>query len=243
MPPPLRPDIVVYVDVPVAHVDAVVLGIGLTISAALGLAYGLVLTRQDPGPVRTAVKVGSVLCLLVVACFARPLSPALIAGLGLCALGDGFLAGARRWLPLGLAAFLAGHIAYCALFFGWFFQFGLLLAGDIAWLPLAALVPLVLGVGMLAWLWRDLGGLRWAVAGYVLAIVAMVESSLPFSGRMWLTPLGAAMFMASDTLLSVQLFKPQARWAQSRAAGMAIWFLYLGGQWAITAPFLGVVAR
>jgi uncharacterized membrane protein YhhN len=233
---------------PPPHVDPLILGAGLILSTVLGLTYGLVMLRRPPGAVRTVTKVGAVGCLLLAACFALPPSQTLVAGIALSALGDGFLAGSRRWLPFGLASFLAAHIAYVVLFLT-ATHYGFALR-DLQVVPMLGLValPWLLGLAMLAWLWKDLGGLRWAVVAYVVAIAAMVSASVvllvsPFMlGLRALCPFGAAMFMASDMLLSVQLFKPQARWAQGRAAGIAIWFLYLGGQWAIAAPFLGITA-
>lgn len=207
------------------------------LSLVAGAAYGLIFLRQPSSPGRTTVKVLGVAILSLITALDGAPWPLTIA-LALSAVGDGFLAPeGRRWLPLGLGAFLAAHLAYV-----WeFTAFGLeLRVFDVhPWRLGLMAVAGASGVGMLRWLRPDLGPLRWAVAAYVAAILAMVCLSLTLPMTLWPAMLGAVMFMASDTLLSVQLFKPSAARARSREAGLAVWFLYFFGQWGIAAAFLG----
>ena len=204
-------------------------------SLALGAAYGLILLPRSPSLLRTAVKTASVAVIALIA-GVDGAPRLLIIGLAFCALGDACLAQDRRALPFGLAAFLAGHIAYILLFWQTAESFG---GMDRALWRLALTgAAVVAGAVMLAWLWRDLGRLRWAVAAYVAAILGMVWASLGLPVAMATAMIGAIMFMASDTLLSVQIFKTGAPWAVRREAGLAVWFLCFLGQWGIAAAFI-----
>lgn len=206
------------------------------LSLIFGLAYGAAFLLRPASIPRTGVKVLGVL-LIAVICLIDGSPAALIAGLMFSAVGDGFLAGdGKRWLPYGLGAFLVAHLAYIVLFVSAGHQAG---AFDVhPWRIGLIAVAVISGGAMLRWLWVDLGALRWAVSAYVAAIVGMVGFSLTLPIHLWPAMLGASMFMASDTLLSVQLFKPRAAWSQSRVAGLAVWFLYFLGQWGIAAAFL-----
>ena len=83
---------------------------------------------------------------------------------------------------------------------------------------------------MLRALWGSLGALRLPVIVYVLAIVAMTVTSLLLPGRAWTTTAGALAFMASDAILSFDLFKSTKLLGSPRLTAWAIWFLYWGGQ-------------
>jgi uncharacterized membrane protein YhhN len=89
---------------------------------------------------------------------------------------------------------------------------------------------------MVAWLWRDLGSLRPAVAAYVLAIVAMVGAAFTLDRDRIAAMVGAVAFMASDGVLSWRLFKHKG--AVAPIADHAVWWLYWGGQTAIATAFL-----
>lgn len=78
--------------------------------------YGLVLVQRPPSFPRTLVKTVAVGALAVLA-YLEGGGSSLAIALALCAVGDAFLAGdPKRWLPFGLAAFLAGHVVYVLLF-------------------------------------------------------------------------------------------------------------------------------
>lgn len=191
------------------------------------LLYGLVLVERPPGFLRTLVKTVATGALAVLA-YLEGGGPWLALALALCAIGDAFLAGdPKRWLPFGLAAFLAGHLVYVLLFWR---ERGP--AGTAFWV----VAPLILlaAVSMLAMLWRSLGPLKAAVVLYVLAIVAMVGSSLLLPGLRWPATIGALAFMASDAILSFDLFKGAKLAGSPRLTAWAVWFLYFGGQAMIT---------
>ncbi|MBO9710124.1 MAG: lysoplasmalogenase [Caulobacter sp.] len=193
------------------------------VAAACGLLYGLVLVQRPPSAVRTIVKTTSIAALAVLA-YWKGGGPLLALGLALCAIGDAFLAGdPKRWLPFGLAAFLAGHLVYVLLFWR---ERG---AVDPAFLASAPLV-LVAAALMLWRLWPALGALRPAVVAYVAAIVAMVTLSLLLPRVRWPAAAGALAFMASDAILSFQLFKQARLFGSERLTLWAVWFLYFGGQ-------------
>jgi uncharacterized membrane protein YhhN len=175
------------------------------VAAGSALAYGLVFVTQPVSVLRTVVKTASVAALAVLA-YLDGGSVLLAVALAFCALGDAFLAGdPKRWLPLGLAAFLVGHLVYIPLF-----------------LERAGL--------MLRALWGSLGKLRVPVVVYVLAIVGMVVSSLLLPARAWPTTVGALAFMASDAVLSFDLFKNAKLLGSPRLTAWAVWALYWGAQ-------------
>lgn len=197
------------------------------IAAGSAFAYGLIFVHQPPSFLRTTVKTSAVAALAVLA-YLDGGSVLLAVALAFCALGDAFLAGdPKRWLPLGLGAFLVGHLIYIPLF----------LERESA--PSALFWPSAIAVGaaaglMLRLLWSSLGKLRIPVAAYVLAIVGMVVSSLLLpEGRAQIATVGAVAFMASDAILSFDLFKGAKLLNSQRLTAWAVWFLYWGGQAAI----------
>lgn len=203
------------------------------VSALSALVYGAFWVLAPVSPLRTVVKIMPVAALALIAYLTGPrhgVALLLPAALGLSALGDGFLAGdPKRWLPLGLASFLIAHLIYVALFWS---------AGGPSGLsepvrPALIMAAPIGGVGMLAWLWPYLGAMRGAVSAYVAAIVAMLATSLLLPWTAWPVMVGALAFMASDAILSADLFRG-ARLARSeRLSAYAIWALYYGGQAAI----------
>jgi uncharacterized membrane protein YhhN len=185
--------------------------------------YGLVLVHRPPSFVRTLVKTVAVGALAVLA-YLEGGGPWLAIALALCAAGDAFLAGdPKRWLPFGLAAFLAGHVVYVLLFWRERAPVGT------AFWAIAPLIVLAAAV-MLVQLWRSLGPLKPAVVLYVLAIVAMVATSLLLPRLRWPATIGAVAFMASDAILSFDLFKGAKLLGSPRLTAWAVWFLYFGGQ-------------
>jgi uncharacterized membrane protein YhhN len=205
------------------------------------LIYGLFFLSRPPSVLKTMVKTAAVGALAVTSLlYDRPVL--LTLGLALSALGDAFLAGdAKRWLPFGLASFLAAHLAYVALFATTVLDAvaGSRTGHDVTY----ALGPATIGlmaiatigaIGMLWWLWRDLGKLRLAVSAYVAAILAMVCTALALPDWYSLAPVGAVLFFASDAILSIQLFKQRfdhllGRWA--------VWSFYFLAQVLIARAF------
>jgi uncharacterized membrane protein YhhN len=185
--------------------------------------YGLVLVQRPPSFLRTLVKTAAIGALAVLA-YLQGGGPWLAVALALCAAGDAFLAGdPKRWLPFGLTAFLAGHVVYVLLFWR---ERGVAGTGFWTVAPLIALAAAV----MLAMLWRSLGALKPAVVVYVLAIVAMAATSLLLPRLRWPAAIGALAFMASDAILSFDLFKGTKLFGSPRLTAWAVWFLYFGGQ-------------
>lgn len=202
------------------------------VSAAAGALYGVWFVARPPGLVRTLVKTTAIASLAVMAYISGaplPLTTALI----LSAAGDAFLAGdAERWLPLGLIAFLLAHLTYIGLFVHDGGGRAALIAEPVRTLGVAA--AFAVAVTMLAWLWRSLGAMRAAVCLYVAAICVMAAASFTLPYRMWPAMAGAACFIASDGLLSAELFKGfKARWAT-----YAVWWLYFAAQALITWTYL-----
>jgi uncharacterized membrane protein YhhN len=202
------------------------------VSAAAGAVYGVWLVRRPPGVWRTLVKTAAVGALAVVAYVAGAPLP-LTAALVLSAIGDGFLAGdPERWLPAGLSAFLLAHLAYIGLFVHDGGGRAALIAEPVRTLGVAA--AFAVGVTVLSWLWRSLGALRGAVCLYVIALTVMAGASFTLPYRLWPAMLGAAAFVASDGLLSAELFKNfKAPWASH-----AVWWLYYAAQALITWAYL-----
>lgn len=146
----------------------------------------------------------------------------LVAGLALSAFGDLALSRDKGFLA-GLIGFALAHLAYIALFW----QAG-------AQLHLGAVLALgALAVSTEFWLAPHAGDMRWPVRVYVVLICAMgvLGLSLPQVRA------GAVMFILSDLILAVQLFRlPEG--ALARVAGWALWALYVGGQAMILQGFV-----
>lgn len=149
-----------------------------------------------------------------------------VAGLTLGAAGDFALSRpGTRWFLAGMGAFAAGHMAYVAGFAGG----GLGVPGPIGVAALGAIVLLV--VSTEAWLAPHTGGLRWPVRGYALVIGAMAVAAvlLPPGPGQALLRAGAALFLASDLVLALRLFRLHAPAAQLVASRL-LWPLYWAGQ-------------
>src|SRR5688572_7023352 len=205
----------------------------LRVAAAVALAY-LLLQRPYAGDV--ALKT-SMCVLLAIAAFRGKLKLFALALL-FSAAGDAFLAydGERLFVP-GLASFLVTHVLYAAVF---------VLAAKGAVTPLSvgrkvmfAVIP-TFAVAYSAVLWPNLGALAIPVVLYIAAIVAMAMLSLRV--RAIEVPLGAVLFMVSDSLISLEKFLWQAAWV-----GPLVWITYALAQLMITRGMLtstrkGVVA-
>lgn len=206
------------------------------IALVAGLLYGLWLTHRPPSALRTVVKTAAV-AGLAGACFFAGAPVLLVLALAFSALGDAFLAGdPKKWLQPGMAAFFIAHVLYVPLFLG--IGAGLAEFSHMSWRLAAALAVAIVAGLLLRWLWAGLGAMRYPVAAYVLVIVAMVASSFTLPLSYAVSMIGALAFMASDTILSVQLFRDPTVFGRPRLAGFLIWFLYWGGQTAIAWPFV-----
>ena len=206
---------------------------GFAVAGVATALYGLLLLPQRPDWRRTVVKAAAVGALAVAARLADA-PPLLALALALSAVGDAALAiHPTRTLPAGLTAFLLAHVTYVALFI----ELGtpaLLLSQP--WRLGGAIFALAAACALLRLLWPSLGALRAAVAAYAVAIAAMTAAALTLDLGFWPGMLGAALFMASDAILALRLFRYEGRphlWADQ-----AVWWLYAAAQGMIAWAFL-----
>ncbi len=130
-----------------------------------------------------------------------------VIALVLCLAGDVFLLGDDNWFVPGLAAFLAGHLAYVIGFVvadewnWWYFT--------CAWI---ALIPfgVTLGHRILAAAIAGRPALRIPVTSYLGAISLMVTAAAA-AGNTWAVA-GAVLFLTSDTILGWRQFVAQRPW-------------------------------
>ena len=209
------------------------------VGLAAALAYQGLLGAPKSGS-RSAIKTGATAALALASLVAG--GPwLLVLALALGALGDFFLSrpGQGAFLK-GLVAFALSHLAYIALFTG--------LPGwgdtsDPGWAVYAGLIGLALLAPSTArWLLPYTGRLRGPVIAYVLVITAMGAAALLLAPAFRLALLGAAMFLASDVILSVQIFRLAPGTPAHRNAGQAVWPLYWGGQALIAYGVIGRLA-
>ena len=146
----------------------------------------------------------------------------------ICSLaGDVLLLDDRRFV-FGLAAFLLGHLAYTA---------GFIAANDWRWwaslVAAAAMVALIAAVGrrIVAAARREDSALGGAVLGYLLVISSMAVAAAA-AGNAWAIG-GAALFVASDTILGWRKFVSAAPWMS-----VAIMVTYHLGQAGLVASLL-----
>lgn len=191
--------------------------------------------RAGGGWVKVFVKTASTALLAVFAYMAG--GPWLVvAGLALSSAGDAFLAlDGEKWLKPGMAAFFLAHVAYVVLFWG-------LPQADRNLLNLGAQIALVFGgVVFVRWLAPWLGAMRYPVFAYTAIILMMGAAALRLQPEYVLVTLGAVMFVASDMILSLQLFTRPAGEAPRLVPSLAVWGLYFFGQaliaWGVVYPF------
>lgn len=207
----------------------------LLIGLAAALAY-FPLSARDGGLGRSVLKTVPLACFALAAILSGA-PPYLSGALLLSALGDAALSrpGQKAFL-YGLAAFALAHVLYALLFAS--------LSGQPLWAafalaPVVAVPMLGLAVSTEVWLAPHAGAMRWPVRLYIGLITAMMLAALTLTGRYGLATLGAGAFVVSDMILSVQLFRLDARAALHRRLGWAVWGLYVAGQglivWGVLA--------
>ena len=193
-------------------------------AAAVAVAY-LVLPRPYAGDV---VLKTSMCVLLAIAAFRGKLKLFALALL-FSAAGDAFLAydGERLFVP-GLASFLVTHVLYAVVF---------VLATKGAVAPMStgrkvsfSIIP-TFAVAYSVVLWPNLGALAIPVLLYIAAIVVMAMLSLRV--RTIEVPLGALLFMVSDSLIALGKFLWQAPWV-----GPLVWITYALAQLLIARGML-----
>lgn len=163
----------------------------------------------------------------------------LVLGLALGAAGD--LALSRK----GEAAFIAGlgsfalaHLAYAAVFVDVPGRLALFDLTALRWLGLAALV--IMAQSTVFWLLPYAGGMKRPVAAYVAIITVMGLAALHLPGANGLAIVGAGVFVVSDLVLSIELFRMEEDSRAARLASHLVWPLYWGGQGLILAGIIWV---
>jgi uncharacterized membrane protein YhhN len=217
--------------------------IAFTVICALACAVLVIGEYRDDNRLRYVAKPVASLAFIAVGVIAatsgtiHEFEMAILAGLVLGAIGDVALLSAHGFLA-GLGSFLLGHLAYAV-------AVGQYLPPRI-WPHAAgayALIPIVVGLGVLAWLWPKLGSMRAPVVAYVAVILAMVVAALALvrsdlaelpARRRELFAIGAVLFFASD--LAVARDKFVAKGFVNRAWGLPV---YYAGQLLIAWSLLG----
>lgn len=195
-------------------------------SLVLGTLYGAAFSWRSHSLLKLIIKTAST-ALLAVWAFMVGGPLLVVAGLALSSLGDFFLEadeGDRFLLP-GMGAFFAAHVAYIALFWA-------LPQADQSLLILAAQSGLILcGVLFIRWLapWLP-PKMRWPVFLYGGVILMMGAAALRLDPVFLPIMIGALMFIASDVILSIELFKRPEGAPKRPLPSIALWFLYFGGQ-------------
>lgn len=199
----------------------------LGLSAAGAAGYGAVL-RRPPSALRSLAKTAAAGALAALS--AAEGGPALLTlGLVLSAAGDLALSreGEGAFLA-GLGAFLLAHAAFVPLFLG--AAEGL----SPSW-GLLALAAFAAAGLLLRRLGPALGEMRLAVMGYVAALLAMALAAFAAPAALWPLPLGAALFLASDSVLALDRFL----WAGAkRWAAPFVWGSYFAAIALIAGAFL-----
>ena len=138
-----------------------------------------------------------------------PRSATILAVIGLvfCLIGDVALLDVIDKFVVGLAAFLVGHVVFIAMF--------ATLHLDRPLWGIAALVVLVphgaiIGRRIVAGAAAQDGALKLPVVAYLFVITAMAVVAV-MTGRWWAVA-GAALFVASDTVLGWRAFVTEKKW-------------------------------
>lgn len=200
------------------------------VSAAL---YGVFFSNSNPGLLRVGLKTAATALLTLWAYNAGAPLPIVIA-LAFSTLGDAFLgASEEKFLLPGMAAFFVAHAAYIPLFWEH--------AAETRVLPILAIQILITIGGafflrsMMPWIDKTM---RLPVLAYAIIILLMANGALRLTPSLWLATVGALAFVASDVILSAELFRLKSDAPVKRLTARAIWFLYYGGQAAIAWAFI-----
>ena len=199
-------------------------GTGITIGVCLAACIALVWAEYRDWPrgkalFKSVASTAFVVLALQLGAAATPYGKLILLALGLSWVGDVLLLSSRdRPFLLGIGSFLLAHVVFAVAFAqrpisteG--LSYGLVLMG-------------VVGVAVVAWLWRHLTGFyRAAVGAYVVAIVAMCSVAIAVSAASgaWLLAGGALAFAVSD--ISVARDRFVARGFVNRAWGLPLYYV------------------
>ncbi len=95
------------------------------------------------------------------------------------------------------------------------------------WMSAAAAL-IVLGI--IVWMRRDIGPMKFAIMPYAVTITAMAALSLFGSWAAWPAMLGAALFVISDGVLAGELFKLAPDAPARRITSPIVWWTYYAAQ-------------
>jgi uncharacterized membrane protein YhhN len=130
-----------------------------------------------------------------------------VVALVLSLVGDVFLLGDDSWFVAGLAAFLAGHLAYVV---------GFVLAEPWRWSSFGlaciglGVLAIVVGRRVVAGAVEHRTALRVPVASY-LGVISLMVASAAAAGNWWAVA-GAVLFLSSDTILGWRQFVSHRPW-------------------------------
>lgn len=198
----------------------ILLGIGIVAT----VLYGAIYCYRPQSLLKTLVKTIPMVALAGAVAVSFGYS-AIVVALLLSAVGDFALSrdGERPFL-IGLGAFSLVHVAYSLHFWG--------LGGGV--LTASLLLPAIAALGLSTEIWLSpyTGSLRWIVRMYVVLICAMGVTALGLETRIWALA-GALFFIASDTLLAIQLFRMKPNTPVHHLVSVVLWTLYAAGQFLI----------
>jgi uncharacterized membrane protein YhhN len=191
----------------------------LLLGAGVALSYLAAFAVEGPVPIEAAWKAAGILLFAAYA-FSRG---AKIAGAALIfsAAGDAALALEPPSFVAGMALFGIAHILYLAAFAARIGRDGFNRAR-----PAFAAFILAASIAMLFWFLPDMGALTVPGLLYQAIITAMVVAAV-LSRAPILARLGAVIFMLSDTLIALGLYKEMA------VVPGSVWVLYAAAQFML----------
>lgn len=208
----------------------------LVVSVLSALLYGVFFSNSSPSIARVILKTAATALLTLWAYNAGAPVPIVIA-LAFSTVGDALLgASEEKFLLPGMAAFFVAHAAYVPLFWDQVAE---------TRPALTLIVQILITVGgalfirsLLPWMEK---AMRIPVMAYAVIILLMANAALRLDPNLWLATAGAIAFVASDTILSIELFRLKSDAPVKRFTARAIWFLYYGGQATIAWAFIQAV--
>ena len=209
-------------------------GVVLVVAGLAAAAAYLPLAGKPPGVTRSVLKTLP-LTAFAMAAFVTGGSPFLVAAFALSALGDLALSrDGRAAFLYGLSAFGLAHLLFVLTFLG---VSGLPVWEAFVTAPLLAAALILLALSTEVWLAPHTGALRWPVRAYVVLITAMGLACLTLPDGLAMARLGVLLFIASDLILSVRLFRLPDTHAAALPASRTLWGLYIAGQALILIAF------
>lgn len=196
----------------------------------VALLFAIAYLSMPENPIRwsrSLVKTTPLLCFAAVSALNGGLELLTIALL-FSAAGDFSLSRAGRPAFLyGLTAFAFAHVVYTLLFIG--------LSGQPLWTafadtPILALCMVAAAASTEIWLTPYAALLRGPVRVYIVLIAAMMLAALTLPPIFLMVTLGAGLFVISDLILSVRMFRFADTNKWSTPAAWAVWVFYLSGQ-------------